>query len=148
MVLYLGACRRDDNFIHSEFQDLSVSGLEADREYLFYPFNFLESSAKDSLFNIFADLRYTDRCSIQQLTLKMEYSSLSEDSIMAKNFTLNLFEDKEGAVKKGKYGIFEQKVLLLSNQKYEEGFFVSLSSKESIDQGIISLGIIISYSQP
>lgn len=140
------SCKENMNIKSTEFYDFTQEGMVPKLEYIFYPFKECEDSASVD-YDLYLLLRYSDNCNLKELPLNIEYSSLSEDSVKNMHLKLDLFDRDDKKNGKGNFGIFETECLLLKNQKYQEGFFISVSTEELRTRGVLSMGVLTELSK-
>lgn len=136
------ACRQKGGNQFSDFIDLGETGMSPGRQYIFEPF---KVNLKDSLpndFNVFIEIRYSEKCKISGLPLLIEYSSLKEDSIHNAEILIDLFDMNSNLPGKSAYGIYETSYKLIEHQPFEESFFVSIATPEIDTGGVLSLGVV------
>lgn len=140
-VLIFISCVKKSEFIDSSYYDFGEKGMIPDREYIFYPFE-KTKEVIDKELTFYITVRFSDRCGLKSIPLSVEYGSLDDDQINNSEFTIPLFDDYGNSKGKGNWGIYEVELPFLKDKKYEEGFFISLSTQEKDTHGILSLGII------
>lgn len=125
-----------------EFYDISDEGILPLKEFLFSPFK--ESDNKTGKeYDLLLSLRFTDKCRIKELPLKIEYSSLEDDTITTFNYVVTLFDKKDKWDGSKSFGVYETVVPILTDVKSKEGFYLLVTPQNSMPvQGIISMGIL------
>lgn len=144
LLLFVACFSCSDNKIpyNSEFYDFGHKGMEARKEYLFYPFKDQEDSTSKKSYNINLILRYSDKCEIKCLPLDVEAGSLWRDSLLHARIPVRLFDDEDNVAGKGNYGVFETEVPVLHTDSIMDGMYISISTLEKHTDGIVSLGIV------
>lgn len=143
--IFLLGCASTANQNNALFYDVGEDGLIPDYSYEFSNLDsLLDESSKDSKYNLFLELRFSDRCKIQTLPLKIEFFSLQSDTIFNFDTDINLFSDNDKFTGKGNFGIYENKIPVWTCKKIPEGLTFSVSTPEKNTDGIISIGIIYS----
>lgn len=137
------SCKGSVNHKDSFFYDFDQEGMKPDLEYIFYPFERIENISSDSIFSLTLSIRYSNILHLQRLPLNIEFASFENDSIRNIKINVPLFDDKDSYKGKGNFGLYESDYTFLHNQKFEDGFFVSVSTSEKETHGILSLGIVI-----
>ena len=122
------------------FFDFGDSGMISHNFYNFIPFDNLEPDST-GLYNIDIIIRYTDKCQLQYLPLKIECSSFKLDSISQFNLSVALFNDDNKNEGKGRFGFYESVTPLKIDVPFDEGLNIAVSTVEKDTQGIISLGL-------
>ena len=142
ILIFLNSCINKDLKSFSSYEDFNGQGMVPYREYMFFPFKEMEKYKDTENFSISIEVRYSDKCNIRYLPLKVEYSSLERDTIDTSLINIPLFDANGQNTGKGNYGIFDYRVNVLPHQKPEEGFFMALSTEERNTNGILALGVI------
>lgn len=141
-ALSLAACGRNHQRHNVSYVNVGDDGLIPDMEYVFNPFDSLNSIDKTRAFDIFLLLRYSEICKIQSLPVEIETGSLASDNFKSENFNVDLFGKKQQDEAKGSFGIYELSYPLFRNLKPDEGFFLSVKTPEKNTSGIYAIGIL------
>lgn len=141
--IFLFSCSTQPEQSRSSFIDFDDSGMLANKEYLFQPFDSISPSIANNLYDLYLELRYSNVCRIKQLPIDIEIGSVWDDSIINKKINLKLFDKDDNFQGKGNFGVYEISANIIDSIKIKDGFFISVSTPESNTKGIISLGTLI-----
>lgn len=136
------ACNLNNRDSTSIFYEFDNEGPGKNTEYLFNPFDSVSTYRAKENFDIILEVRYNGLCKIKTLPIAMEAAGFENDSVIAHELQIPLFDTEDIALGKGKMGVYEIYYPLFDNLRPSETFFISLSTPLEDTQGIISWGII------
>lgn len=144
LFLIMIACRKSNGFKEAIFYDFNETGMIPRKEYVYYPFeNIKNDSLSSEKYDLTLVVRYSEFSVLKYLPLTIEYSSLNRDSIIETKLKIPLYLDDNNLVGHGGLGIFQTEMKILNNLKYENEFFISVSTLEEDSHGILSLGVVL-----
>lgn len=124
------------------FINLEHHNMVPDYVYEFHPFEYIpDDSLENKRFDIGIIVRYSDKCEIKELPLRVEYMLNLQDSLVAVDKTTILFDDSDEKLGKGNYGIFETDFELVKDVVLDNNFMIYVSTPQQGATGIISLGV-------
>lgn len=143
ILLSFLSCHHNPEAINVSFHNFGPNGMMPDEEYIFSPFENLDyDSLIISKYDISLIIRYSDKCRIKQLPLKIESSSFNFDTIYNSEISAILFDDKNKNSGKGGLGSYETIIPFRDNESFDKGLSLAISTPEKNAQGIIALGVI------
>jgi gliding motility-associated lipoprotein GldH len=140
LLLALSACREVNGVLYSKFYDIPAEGWDPVKTIGYDPWP-ADSAMAVGDFDFYACVRYSGKKTIPPLrcvvTCEDESGTLAADTI-----TLTLFDAKGEPTGRGRYGIYEISVPIMTGFKLAPGFGADIRSLTPIDdtKGLLSVG--------